>query len=52
MSTPAVFISSTARDLAAYRAAARNAVERAGFRMIGMESFDQPPAPDGSRERD
>jgi formylglycine-generating enzyme required for sulfatase activity len=85
MSVPTAFISSTAQDLVAYRAAAREAAQRAGFRVIGMESFegrderplsvckekvaqadvvvaivahrygwvppDQPPAPDGSRDR-
>src|ERR1700675_1706767 len=93
MSVPTVVISSTAQDLVAYRAGARGAAERpgcraaarAGFRGLGMESFeggderplsvcqekvgqadvvvaivahrygwvppDQPPAPDGSRDR-
>ena len=40
MSTPVVFLSSTAEDLGPYRAAARLAAERAGFLIIGMESFE------------
>jgi formylglycine-generating enzyme required for sulfatase activity len=40
VTTPAVFISSTAEDLGPYRTKAREAAERAGFRVIGMESFE------------
>ncbi|MDX1982408.1 MAG: SUMF1/EgtB/PvdO family nonheme iron enzyme [Bryobacteraceae bacterium] len=36
---PTVFISSTRLDLEPYRAAARDAAERAGFAVTGMETF-------------
>jgi hypothetical protein len=40
VSAPTVFISSTAEDLGPYRSKTREAAEQAGFRVIGMESFE------------